>query len=90
MKYFNPLYKVYFWIGSFFINILKFFIKPKDNLILFISFGGKKFDDSPKAIYEAMIRDNRFDGYDLVWAFQNPQEFKIPRGRIIKTDSMDL
>ncbi|MCB2339584.1 CDP-glycerol glycerophosphotransferase family protein [Clostridium estertheticum] len=87
VKYFKTLYKIYYWIGSFTINILKFFVKPNDNLILFISFGGKKFDDSPKDIYEDMIKDNRFDGYDFVWAFQNTESFKIPRGRIIKTDT---
>lgn len=87
VKYFKPLYNMYYWIGSFAINILKFFIKPNNNLILFISFGGKKFDDSPRVIYEQMIRDKRFDGYDLVWAFQNTEAFVIPRGRIIKTDS---
>lgn len=79
---------MYYWIGTFNINILKLFVKPKKNLILFISFGGKKFDDSPKAIYEAMIKDNRFDGYEFVWAFNNTEAFKIPRGRVIKTDSL--
>ncbi len=87
VKYFKPLYNVYYWIGSFVINTLKFFVKPNSNLIFFISFGGKKFDDSPRVIYEEMIRDKRFDGYDLVWAFQNTEAFVIPRGRIIKTDS---
>lgn len=87
VKYFKPLYNLYYWIGSFTINFFKLFVKTNDNLILFISFGGKKFDDSPRMIYEGMIKDKRFDEYDLVWAFQNTNDFVIPRGRIIKTDS---
>ncbi|MBN8235137.1 CDP-glycerol glycerophosphotransferase family protein [Halobacillus kuroshimensis] len=67
---------------------MKKLIVPQNNLILFISFGGKKFDDSPKAIYDQMIRDNRFDSYELVWAFQNPEDFEIPRGSKVKTDSL--
>lgn len=88
VKYFKPLYKVYFLTGTFLINILKLFVKPKDNVILFVSFGGKKFDDSPKVIYEEMIKDSRFNDYEFVWAFQNPESFNIPRGRIVKTDSL--
>lgn len=88
IKYFRPLYKIYYWCGSIIINTLKIFIKPKDNLILFICFGGKKFDDSPKAIYESMIKDSRFADYELVWAFENTNDFEIPRGNKIKTDSL--
>lgn len=87
VKYFKPLYNIYYWIGSLIIRILKVFVKPNDKLILFISFGGKKFDDSPRVIYEQMIRDKRFDDYDLIWAFQDTEAFIIPRGRIIKIDS---
>ena len=61
VKLFLPLYIIYYWFGSFILNIIKLFVKPDDNLILFISFGGKKFDDSPRAIYEEMIIDSRFD-----------------------------
>ncbi|MBN8193797.1 CDP-glycerol glycerophosphotransferase family protein [Bacillus sp. NTK074B] len=87
VKLFKPLYTIYYWIGTLALSIIKYIVKPKDNLILFISFGGKKFDDSPRVIYEAMIRDERFSDYELVWAFHNPNDFIIPRGRVIKTDS---
>lgn len=87
VKYCKPVYSMYYYAGSFFLNIIKKFVKTQDNLILFVSFGGKKFDDSPKAIYEAMLADNRFQNYEFVWAFQNPEKFSIPRGRIIRTDT---
>ncbi len=88
VKYSKLLYDVYYFLGSVTINIFKLFIKPKDNLILFISFGGKKFDDSPRVIYESMIKDKRFDNYDIVWAFQDIKRFDLPRGRKVKTDSL--
>ena len=87
-KYFKFLYIIYYFIGSLMVNILKLFIKPRNNLIFFISFGGKKFDDSPKVLYEAMLIDSRFDGYNFIWAFQNPDKYIIPRGKKIKTDTI--
>nr|WP_295761725.1 CDP-glycerol glycerophosphotransferase family protein [uncultured Intestinibacter sp.] len=87
-KYFKWLYKIYYYIGTVVINIFKIFVVPSDNIILFNSFGGKKFDDSPKAIYDAMILDSRFDKYELVWAFHEPDKFDIPRGKKIKTDTI--
>lgn len=87
VKYCKPIYVFYYYVGSFLLNVLKIFVRSQDNLILFVSFGGKKFDDSPKAIYEAMLKDKRFQDFEFVWAFQNPEKFSLPRGRIIKTDT---
>ena len=87
IKYFKPLYIIYYWAGSLILNLIKFMVKPDDRLVLFISFGGKKFDDSPREIYDEMIKDNRFYNYEFVWAFHNPDDFTIPRGRKVRTDS---
>ena len=56
VKYFRWLYTLYYWVGSLVVNVLKILVKPRNNLILFISYGGRKFDDSPRQIYEGMIR----------------------------------
>lgn len=80
------LYKLYFALGSLGIGFLKIFTRPK-KLILFNSFGGKKYDDSPKEIYLKMIEDHFFDDYDIVWAFHSPDDFEIPKGRKIKADT---
>lgn len=61
----NFLYKS---LGNILIFFLGIFIKQKDNCILFVSFGGRNFDDSPKAIYEYMKADIRFQDYDLIYA----------------------
>lgn len=87
VKYVKWIYTLYFYIGSFALKVLKHFVQAEDNLILFISFGGRKFDDSPKAIYDMMIKDDRFNDYRIVWAFLNPDAFHIPRGEKVKCDT---
>lgn len=88
VKYAKPLYRVYNLLGNACIFILKFFVKTDERLILFISFGGKKYDDSPKAIYEKMRKDERFKEYRFVWAFETPAEFEVHGARKIKVDTL--
>lgn len=82
------LYLFYFYLGSFFVSFLRLFARTNSKLIVFMSFGGRKFDDSPKAIYDQMIKDKRFQGYQFLWAFNKPNEFQIPVGKTIKTDNL--
>lgn len=88
VKYIGWIYNLYFYIGSACIKVLKLFVCPDPKLILFSSFGGKKYDDSPKSVYEAMIKDNRFDDFKIVWAFNHPEKFEIARGSKIKCDTL--
>ena len=70
-------------------KLLGVFIRQDDKMILFNSYGGKKYDDSPKTIFEYMIMDHRFDEYKLVWAFREPDKILMPdRAVIIKSDSL--
>jgi len=49
---------------------------PTDSrVILFSTFDGRSYGDSPKAIYEYMLNDPRFEEYKFVWAFRNPKAF---------------
>lgn len=87
VKYSKTIYTIYYYIGSWLISLLKLFVKTDDKLIVFASFGGRKYDDSPKAIYESMLVDRRFDGYKLVWAFMQPEKYVLPRGEKVKIDT---
>ena len=87
VKYFGLIYNLYFYICSGFINILRHFVKSDDKLILFNSFGGKKYDDSPRAIYETMLSDKRFNNYKFIWAFHEPKNFSVPGAEKVKTDT---
>ena len=73
-----------FYIANFILNTLAFIVPPKKKSMIFVSLGGRNFDDSPKALYDSIINDPFFDGWDLIWAFQKPEEFVIPKGRIIQ------
>ena len=65
------------------------FIQTDPRLILFNSFGGRKFNDSPKVLFDAMVNDPRFGDFRFVWAFEEPQKFTIPGAKSIKIDSWD-
>ena len=44
-------------------------------VVLFSTFDGRGYSDSPKAIYEYMCSDPRFANYTFVWAFREPKKF---------------
>ena len=50
--------------------------KVDSNIIIFESFMGRKYCDSPKAIYEYMLSDKKYSKYTFVWAFKQPEEYK--------------
>lgn len=89
LKHNSLIQFLYKYIMSFFFRSIGLFLQTDNRLILFNSFGGRKFNDSPKVLFEAMKNDPRFDGYRLVWAFEKPEDFSIPGAEIIKIDSWE-
>lgn len=87
VKYSKHLLNVYYYVGSFCIKIIRPFIRVNGKQIIFVSFGGRKYDDSPKAIYEKMLADPEFKNFDFIWAFIKPEQHSIPQGKIVKTDT---
>ena len=88
LKYNRIAYTTYYYTMSAAINLLKIFVRTDEKLILFNSFAGRKYDDSPKAIYEVMRRDPRFKGYHFIWAFHHPEKFVVKGAKKIKTDGL--
>lgn len=82
------IYLMYFYIGTAILRLLRIFIKPISNNILFVSFGGKKYDDSPKAIFELMRSDIRFKNCNFYWGLANPKSVTIANCKIIKIDTL--
>lgn len=82
-------YDIYYYLGSFAVRLLGIFLPIKSNRILFVSFGGKKYDDSPKAIYEKMINDDNFSDFDFYWAFVDKDSFDILKGKKIQIDTLE-
>ena len=84
----HPRILNFFWI--FMKHALQFiglFVPINKRRIVFACFGGRKYDDSPRAIYEEMIKREEFSDWDFVWAFVRPEQFEIPRGRKVKIDT---
>lgn len=75
-------------IVSFFFKILGCFVKTDPKLVLLTSMSGDQYSDSPKVLFQAMIKDDQFKDYHYAWAFKNPEKFIIPRASIIKIDTM--
>ena len=88
VKYSKSLYTIYRFVGNFSIKVLKHFIKPDPKLIVFVSYGGKLMNDSPKCIYDYIRKDNRFADCKLVWAFRDTSKFDVPIGKKIQLDTI--
>ena len=57
------VYSIYSFIFNIFFKLLRIFIKTDNNVILINSFGGKKYDDSPKVIFDYMKTRKKYDKY---------------------------
>lgn len=84
--YIQAIYKV---VMSAFFRFIGLFLRVDEKLILFSSFAGKKYNDSPKVLFERMINDETFSDYKMVWAFEKPENFSIPGAVCIKIDSWE-
>lgn len=76
------LYFIYFYTMSTLVNLYKLFLKADNKLILFVCYGGRHYSDSTRVIYEAMIKDDRFKGYTMYWAFKNTEKYPFIPNRI--------
>lgn len=57
-----------------------------EKLVLFVSFMGMRFNDSPRVIYDYMCSHPEYSSYRCVWAFENPDVF--PNVKSVKIDSL--
>lgn len=75
--------------------INKFYNKfSVDNkLCIFEAFNGRKYCDSPKAIYLEMLNNKKYNDYKFVWAFIDPEEFsfleKNERTKVVKYNTYE-
>ena len=62
---------------------------PMDEKMIVFSGHSRKYNDSPRAIYEYMIaRPDKYGGYKYVWALEDPEHVDVPGPAIkIKADT---
>ncbi|MBR3031845.1 MAG: CDP-glycerol glycerophosphotransferase family protein, partial [Clostridiales bacterium] len=70
---------------SFVFRIAGFFVPVDEKMVLFVSFMGKSFNDSPKAIYDFMNSQPGYQDLRCIWAFEHPE--KYPELETVKIDT---
>lgn len=75
IKQSDALGKIYLFVLLGIIKILQIFIRPNKKRILFMSYSGRQFSDSPKEAFLALKKDPNFADYELIWAFNHPEKF---------------
>lgn len=56
-------------------NLLRIGKKCDDKTVLFHSFGGRSYCDSPKAVYLELQNNPDYSDYKFIWAFKEPQKY---------------
>ena len=51
--------------------------KIDEKTILFSCFNGVSYTCSPKALYEEILKSDKYDDYKLVWVFKDPEKYKF-------------
>lgn len=77
MKY-KWLYTLYFYFFSGILKFFSFFLRPTNNEFLIVCYGGRKYGDNIKPVYEALLKDSRFNNWTFVWAFRSPEKYILP------------
>lgn len=85
LKHNRLIQKLYVVIMSFVFRVWGAFHKIDDSLVLFVSFMGKSFNDSPKVLYDYMQSHPEYKKYHCVWAFEHPENF--PELDTVKIDT---
>lgn len=58
------------------------FIRTDKNLVLVNSFGGHRYNDSPKVITDYLHNNQIYNHLKIIWAFENPDNFEIPFDKV--------
>ena len=90
LKHNKAFYKFFNLTVSNAFKIWGFFIPMDDKLVIF-SAHSRKYNDSPKALYEYMISHPEIYGkYKYVWAMEDPEHVNIPGpAKKIKSDTLE-
>ena len=68
--------------------------KVDNHLIIFHTFNGKAYSDTPKAIYKYMQENSEYDDYKYIWAFKNPEKYKYLENnkntKVVKSNSKEF
>ena len=75
LKHNTFLLKLYQVLMSFVFRIWGATIATDENLVVFVSFMGLGFNDSPMKIYEYMQNHEEYNRFRCIWAFEHPERY---------------
>ena len=88
LKHNYTVNRLFTWSVSTFLKIWGFFI-PIDKKLVMFSAHSRKYNDSPRTLYEHMICDQKFKDYKFVWALEDPDNVQIPGPAVkVKADTI--
>lgn len=89
LKHNKLIYSCYRTFFSLFFQFVGFFVKTDKKLILFTGHG-KRYNDSPRAIYLYLVEKGLDKEYHCVWSVDDPKKYDIPGIRkVIVTDTWE-
>lgn len=87
LKHNDAFYRFFQTTVSFGMRVIGFFV-PIDKKMILFSAHSRKYNDSPRTIYEYMINQPMYKGYKYVWALEDPEHVELPGPAIkIKADT---
>lgn len=91
IKHSNVLGWLYVHLMKVFYYCLNIIIKADPKRIIFSSFSGRQVSDSPKAIYDAIKADDRFNNYQLKWAVRDTSKYEfIPENEKVNINKLNF
>ena len=83
------IYALYYYIFSFILRCMGFFMKIDNDLVLFVCYGGRKYDDSTRVLYEYIKSNPKYKNLKMIWAFVDIDKFDmVPKGEKVKIDTI--
>ena len=83
----RSLYTLYYWGFSSVLRMIGVFVKTDPDTILFVSYGGKKYDDSPRKIFEYLKTQPEYKKLKLIWAFIDSEAYPEVKEKV-RIDSL--
>ena len=88
IKHNTCIQKIYRYGMSSLFRFWGLFLKTDDNLVLFNGLG-YMYNDSPRAIYEKMLKEGIANKYKIVWALNDPGSVDLPgNAKKVQMDSL--
>lgn len=81
--------RAFTWTASTALKAMGVFLLIDDKLVVF-SAHSRKYNDSPRALYEYMISHPEYQGYRFVWGLEDPEHVELPGPAIkVKADTLE-